>query len=67
MTQGERILDYIDTHGKITPMEAWEHLKITKLATRVSEMIRKGEKIEKRNIYYKDAEGKSKHYTEYRR
>lgn len=40
MTQDERILNYINEHGSITPMEAWNHLGITKLATRVSYMSR---------------------------
>lgn len=41
MTQKEAVLDYIKKHGTITPMEAWSHLGITKLATVVSELIRK--------------------------
>ena len=67
MTQGERILAYIDTHGKISPAEAWDELKITKLATRISELIRKGEKIEKKTVSYVDGYGIHKHYTEYSR
>jgi hypothetical protein len=42
MTQDERILEYIKEHGSITPMEAWNELGITKLATRVSYMSRYG-------------------------
>ena len=40
MTQKERILDYIETFGSITPMEAFRDLGITKLATQISLMIR---------------------------
>ena len=40
MTQDERILEYIEEHGSISPMEAWNDLGITKLATRVSYMRR---------------------------
>ena len=42
MTQGERIINYINTFGSISPMEAFMDLGITKLATRVSEMTAEG-------------------------
>lgn len=48
MTQRERILDYIKKHGSITPMDAFNDLGITKLATQVSLMIRNGIDIEKK-------------------
>ena len=41
-TQHEEILKYFKSHKTITPMEAFSHLGITKLATRVSEMKRSG-------------------------
>ena len=47
MTQRERILKYLDDFGNITPMQAYSDLGITKLATRISEMIRSGDKIRK--------------------
>ena len=42
MTQKDAIIKYIEEHGSITPMDAFEALGITKLATRVSEIIRDG-------------------------
>lgn len=42
MTQHKQILEYIAEHGSITPQEAFNFLGITKLATRVSEMRKKG-------------------------
>ena len=42
MTQKDAIINYIEEHGSITPMDAFEALGITKLATRVSEIIRDG-------------------------
>ena len=42
-TQHQRIREYIDEHGTITPFEAWAELGITKLSTRINEMIRNGE------------------------
>lgn len=47
MTQQESILKYLDDFGSITPMQAFSDLGITKLSTRISEMIRHGEKIRK--------------------
>lgn len=41
MTQYQKIIDYIEKHGSITPLDAFP-MGITKLSTRVSEMRRKG-------------------------
>ena len=67
MTQQERILDYIDRHGSITPMDAFLDLGITKLATRVSELIRGGVMIEKTQKSGKNRFGEPVRYMEYRR
>lgn len=42
MNQYTLILDYIKKHKSITPFDAFEHLGITKLATRISELRGKG-------------------------
>ena len=67
MTQQERILDYIDKHGSITPMDAFLDLGITKLATRVSELIRGGVRISKSQKSGKNRFGEPVRYMEYRR
>ena len=67
MTQAERILKYIDEKGSITPMEAFAELGITKLATRISELRRGGEKIEKRYVTGTNRFGEKIQYMEYRR
>lgn len=67
MTQHQRILQYIDDFGSITPMEAFQDLGITKLATRVSELIRDGERIEKEQVSGKNRYGDNTHYMRYRR
>lgn len=67
MTQGQRILKYIDEKGSITPMEAFAELGITKLATRISELRRGGEKIEKRYVTATNRFGDKVQYMEYRR
>ena len=65
MNQYEKILDWIDHNGAITPMEAFMFLNITKLATRVSELIRSGEKITKRMVVKKNKmTGKTVRYME---
>lgn len=48
MSQHQQILRYLKSHKRITPWTAYEFLRITKLATRVSELIRAGHKIKKR-------------------
>lgn len=67
MTQGERILKYIDEKGSITPYDAFRELGITKLATRISELRRSGEKIEKRYVTGLNRFGEKIQYMEYRR
>ena len=42
LTQKQRIIQYIERFGSITPMEAYGDLGITKLATRISEMRKSG-------------------------
>jgi hypothetical protein len=41
MTQYQKIINYIEKYGSITPLDAFP-MGITKLSTRVSEMRRKG-------------------------
>ena len=67
MTQAERIADYISRYGSITPMEAFLHLGITKLATRISEMTRDGEEFEKELVKDKNRLGEPVHYMRYSR
>lgn len=67
MTQGERIIAYMDEHGTITPFEAFTELGITKLATRISELLRCGEKIEKKYITVRNRFGEDVQVMEYRR
>ena len=42
MTQHQRVIQYIEQFGSITPMQAFADLGITKLATRISEMRKSG-------------------------
>lgn len=65
MTQIEAISKYIDDFGSISPIEAFSDLGITKLATRISEMIRDGAKINKKVESTTTRYGKKTHYTRY--
>lgn len=64
VNQRERILSYIDDFGSITPMD----LGITKLASRVSELIHKdGIAISKTKEYARNRYGEKVHYMRYSR
>ena len=67
MTQRERILKYLDDFGSITPWDAFFDLGITKLSTRIGEIIRSGHKIEKTLVYTRNRYGEKVHYMKYRR
>lgn len=67
MTQHEMILQYIKDFGSISPMEAFSDLGITKLATRISELIASGYSFEKTLEKSRNRYGKSVQYMRYRR
>ena len=67
MNQKQLILQYIDDFGSISPMEAFVDLGITKLSTRIGEIIRDGESISKHTEHSKNRYGKRVHYTRYAR
>ena len=67
MTQHEAILKYIDDYGSITPMQAFSDLGVTKLATRVSEMKKKGYRFETTEIEATTRYGKKVRYCKYRK
>lgn len=65
MTQAEAIREYIAEKGSITPMEAFYELGITKLATRISEMKKKGEEFKTTYIRHETKYGKTVTYAKY--
>ena len=65
MTQHDRIREYIEDWGDITPMDAFRDLGITKLSTRIGEMIRNGEKIKKETVCGTNRYGEKIHYCKY--
>lgn len=67
MNQYERILDYIDRFGSISPMEAFSDLGITKLSTRIGEMRRDGLDFSQEWETRKNRYGESVRYMRYSR
>ena len=67
MTQQERILKYMDDFGSITPMEAFMDLGITKLSTRISEMIKLGFRIEKSMEFTSNRYGQPVRFMRYKK
>lgn len=65
MTQKQMIVKYIKDFGSISPMEAFSDLGITKLATRVSELISDGEVIKKHPEKRLNRYGKKCRYMRY--
>ena len=67
MTQHDLILAHMDTYGSISPFEAFTEYGITKLATRVSELIRQGERITKEPAEAKNRYGQTVRFMRYKR
>ena len=65
MTQHKAIMEYIEKHGSITPMHAFSDLGITKLATRVSELIQSGQQIKKVPMLAKNRYGETVRFMRY--
>lgn len=65
MNQYQKILQYINDFGSISPMEAFSDLGITKLATRISEMRKDGLEFGQRMEYSKNRYGEKTHYMRY--
>lgn len=65
-TQQQRILDTIAEQGFITMLGAWEdrRCRITKLATRISEIEHKcGHRFQREAMYRKDSDGRKVRYN----
>ena len=65
MTQADQVLQYMKDHGKITTMDAFEKLHITRLSARIWDLRRKGIVISKARQNYVAKDGKAKHYDLY--
>ena len=56
-TQNERILSYIEEKGSITQLEALNDLRVMRLASRISDLKRKGYNIISENVTIKNRYG----------
>ena len=65
MTQRDLIVQYMQEYGSISPMEAFNDLGITKLATRISEMIKDGVEVSKVEETRQNRFGKPVTYMRY--
>lgn len=65
--QHKAILYLIIIRGSITPMDAFNELNITKLATRISEMKKIGVRFDQKYESRTNLLGYTSHYMRYRR
>lgn len=65
MTQCDRIIQYMETFGSISPLEAFRDLGVTKLATRISEMRKRGREFEQEYKEAKNRFGETVRYMRY--
>ena len=66
MTQHNLIVNYILDFGSISPMEAFSDLGVTKLATRISEMRKRGMVFDSEWEERKNRYGKTVRFKRYR-
>lgn len=66
MTQNERVLWYLQTVGSLTSREASENLGVDRLAARIEELRRKGNRIETSRKKVKNRFGEEVYIAEYR-
>ena len=64
-TQNERILDYIDEFGSITQIEALRYLGVMRLASRISDLKRKGYNVISTKETVKNRYGEVTHIKRY--
>ena len=64
MTQCERIIEYMKTHGSITARQAY-HLGIMRLASRISDLRRAGVLIKSEDVKVKNRDGTHSYIAKY--
>jgi len=65
MTQNNRLFLYLVKHGKINPLEAWQHLGIYRLAAVVFVLKNQGYKITTNKVEVKNQFNESCHVAQY--
>lgn len=64
-TQNERILDYIEEFGSITQIEALRDIGVMRLASRISDLKRKGYNVISKKETVKNRYGEVTHIKRY--
>lgn len=64
-TQAERVIDYIDMFGSITQFEAMQDLGIMRLASRISDLKKKGYPIKSELVSVKNRFGEDCYIKRY--
>ena len=67
MTQREKISNYLDKYGSITPLDAMRDLGVMRLAARIGEMKQRGEKIITTTATAKNRDGETVYFARYTR
>lgn len=65
MTQRERILQYMRDFGSITPLDALADLSCMRLASRISELKKRGYEITKKTEHAHNRYGQRVRYARY--
>lgn len=65
MTQCEMIMEYIDAFGSITTLEAFADLGITRLASRICDLSKRGIEFERKMETKKNRFGEKVSYMRY--
>ena len=65
-THCELILEYMEQFGSINPLQALQDIGCFRLASRISDLKKKGYPIISERVNYTNRLGEEKHYSEYR-
>lgn len=65
-TQNQRIIDYINRHGSITPLEAMQDIGCMRLAARIADLKELGYPIVSETVIVKNRYGEKCHVKKYR-
>lgn len=65
VTQSQRVLDYLDEFGSITQLEAWKELGVMRLASRISDLKKRGYPITSKVETVKNRFGENCHVKRY--
>lgn len=66
MTQTEKILDYMERHGSITPLEAMNELGVMRLGARIFDLKESGIEIITETVTGKNRDGETTRFARYR-